>query len=194
METLQNIDTFLANYLGLTDSEIQTFKQNMDKLILKKKDCFIEQGKRAAIKGFVNRGCTRTYFTDHNGKENIIFFSFEGSWIGDIESYHSNKPSRITIEAIEDSELLVISKNNFELIQKKMPILNQWYEMSAVKMYSSLFDKLIESKIRSPKDRYEFLIEKHPHIFQRIPLKYISDYLEIEPQSLSRLRKRLSKS
>jgi hypothetical protein len=72
--------------------------------------------------------------------------------------------------------------------------LEKWYAINAVKMYASLFNKLVEAKLRTPEEKYLHLLDNEPQIFQRVSLQHIAAYLEIEPQSLSRLRKRLLKS
>lgn len=191
MSNFKNITTFLQDKVRLTEKEIEIFLSAIEIREVAKKEHFVLQGKRAIYKGFLNKGCTRTYFTDENAKDNVIYFSFENSWLGDIESYHLNKPSRISIQALEDCQFLVLSKENFKRLELKIPNLQKWYNYTAVKMYSSLFDKLIENKIRNVTDKYKHLLFEHPYIFERIPLQHIAEYLEIEPQSLSRLRKRL---
>ncbi|WP_299530181.1 Crp/Fnr family transcriptional regulator [Ulvibacterium sp.] len=191
MNDFENISLFLRNKVNLTEKEVDIFVDAIEVRKVSKKENFITQGKRAAYKGFLNKGCTRTYFTDNNGKDNVIYFSFENSWLGDIESYHLNKPSRISIQAIEVCQFFVITKDKFEHLETLIPNLSKWYNYTAVKMYSNLFDKLIENKIRNKEDKYNYLLTEHPYIFQRVPLQHIADYLEIEPQSLSRLRRRL---
>ena len=191
MDSFKNISLFLKDKVKLTEKEIEIFIDAMEVREVQKKEYFITQGKRATYKGFLNKGCTRTYFTDENGKDNVIYFSFENSWLGDIESYHLNKPSRISIQALEDCIFCVITKEKFDQLETVIPNLKKWYDHTAVTMYSNLFDKLIENKIRNVEDKYNYLLSVHLYIFQRIPLQNIAEYLEIEPQSLSRLRKRI---
>lgn len=191
MTNLQNITSFLKEKVRLNEQEIELFLGAIEIREVKRKEHFITQGKRATFKGFLNKGCTRTYFTDENAKDNVIFFSFENSWLGDIESYHLNKPSRISIQALEDCQFCVVTKEKFTHLEQEIPNLQKWYNYTAVKMYSSLFNKLIENKIRNVEDKYNHLLSEHPAVFQRVPLQNIAEYLEIEPQSLSRLRKRI---
>ena len=191
MHNFENISVFLGDKVNLTEEEIAIFVDAIDVREVSKKENFITQGKRAAYKGFLNKGCTRTFFTDTNGKDNVIYFSFENSWLGDIESYHLKKPSKVSIQAIEDCQFFVVTKDKFEYLETLIPNLNKWYNYTAVRMYSNLFNKLIENKIRNNEDKYNYLLTEHPYIFQRVPLQHIADYLEMEPQSLSRLRRRL---
>jgi len=182
---------FLQNNIKLPIVQAEQFASQGEIKTLGKKDFFVQEGDIALFKGFLVSGCVRVFYTDKNGKENILFFAFEGAWLGDIESYHLHKPSRVSIQAIEDCEILVYTKNTFVELSKQIGQLERWYEFSAIKMYSQMFDKLMESKIRNVEDQYRYLLSEYPEIFQRIPLQYIADYLEIAPQSLSRLRRRL---
>jgi CRP-like cAMP-binding protein len=187
----QELNAFLREKVKLSLDEIDLFIASAKKITLGKKDFFIEKGKKAPFKGYIQKGCTRTFFTDENIKENIIFFSFEGDWIGDIESYHLNSPSRVSIQCIEDCELLVWSKDSFERLIERISTLKNWYDYTAVRMYSNMFEKLIESKIRNVEEKYLYLLNKYPEHLQRVPAQYIADYLEIEPQSYSRLKRRI---
>ena len=184
---------FLERNVKLTLKEAELFESRGESKSVVKKDFFVQEGEIALFKGFLLSGCVRVFYTDQNTKENIIYFAFEGSWLGDIESYHLHKPSRVSIQAIENCEILAYSKNTFKILSKEIKQLEHWYKFSAIKMYSQMLDRLIESKIRNTEDKYHYLLTEYPEIFQRVPLQYIADYLEITPQSLSRLRKRLLK-
>ena len=189
----EKLKKFLTDNIKLTNEESEFFISRGQAQSIKKKMFIVQEGRIALFKAFLMAGCVRVFYTDSNVKENILYFGFEGAWLGDIESYHLHKPSRVSIQAIEDCEILFFTKNTFNDLSKKIKQLERWYEFSAVKMYSQMFDKLIESKIRNVEDKYLYLLKEHPEIFQRIPLQYIADYLEIAPQSLSRLRRRLLK-
>ncbi|OYQ38271.1 hypothetical protein CHU92_05835 [Flavobacterium cyanobacteriorum] len=178
---------------GTDDSQLELVCEKFEEVAIPKKDFYLRQGEVAKSKAFLVKGAVRYFYFDDNLKENTLFFRFENSWLGDIESYHGQTPSKINIQALEDTALLCISKNNFEVLQKEIPMLEKWYSINAVKMYSALFNKLVEAKLRTPEEKYLHLIKNEPGIFQRVSLKHIAAYLEIEPQSLSRLRKRLIK-
>lgn len=93
---------------------------------------------------------------------------------------------------LEDSEVLVISKENFLKSEKEIPKQKQWYTHKMERSASASMNRIVEMKTLTAEERYLNLIEKQPHIFQRIPLQYIASYLNIEPPSFSRMRNRLS--
>jgi CRP-like cAMP-binding protein len=92
---------------------------------------------------------------------------------------------------MEDCELLCISKTNLDKMEEQLPKFKEWHLGKQRKAHHASINRLSEVKTLSPEERYLQLVQKHPHIFQRIPLQYIASYLDIEPQSLSRMRKRL---
>ena len=182
---------FFQETFQLTNHEMSLISDKFQYRHLAKKDFYLHQGQIIQSKAFLLQGVVRIYYTDDNLKENVLFFRFENSWLGDVESYHEQTPSRINIQAIEPCEIAVISKSDFHGLEQYIPALHQWYSANAVKMYASLFNKLIEAKLRTPEEKYLHILRHEPQILHRVPLQDIAAYLEIEPQSFSRLSKRM---
>jgi CRP-like cAMP-binding protein len=157
-----------------------------------KKDFYLRAGEVCKSKAYLNKGCSRNFVLDDQGHERILFFAFEDWWLGDFDSYYSGKPGTNYIQMLEDSELLVISKENFQKAEQDIPKLKQWYSFKMLRSTSASRNRIEEMKTLSAEERYLKLIETQPHIFQRIPLQHIASYLNIEPQSLSRMRNRLT--
>lgn len=178
---------------GLDNEEFELLLSQFSIKRIAKKDFYMSAGQICNSKAFVNKGCFRNFVVDEKGRERILFFAFEDWWIGDFESYYSGKPGTNYVQALEDSELLIISKEQFELMSLQIPKLNKWYTIKVVPAASASKKRLEELRILSPEERYLELLSKQPAIFQRVPLQYIAAYLNIEPQSLSRMRNRLSK-
>jgi len=154
---------------------------------------YLKAGNTSKQKAYINKGSTRTFTVDAKGHEHILFFSFEDWWIADFESYYTQQPAKQYIQAMEDCELLCIAKCDLDRLEAQIPKLKDLFEEKKQKMIFATMTNLNEVKSLTTEERYLNLIKKHPQIFQRIPLQYIASYLDIEPQSLSRLRSRLSK-
>jgi CRP-like cAMP-binding protein len=186
------VDTF-KGLLELTEEELVHFLTFFRREFLPRKYHYVKEGQVTRQKAYLNSGCSRTYTIDEKGKEHILFFAFEDWWLGDIESYHTGSPGKLNVQAMEDCELLVITKKDFDYVQlNDIPKLQRWDELKQKKNLFATLNRLAEVKTLSPEERYLKLLDKHPAIFQRIPLQYIASYLDIEPQSLSRMRKRLT--
>jgi len=175
-----------------TEEEFALFLSYFTVKTVTKKDYYLRAGECCHSKAYLNKGCARNFVLDEQGHERILFFAFEDWWLGDFDSYYSGKPGTNYIQLLEDSELLVISKENFQKAEKEIPKLTQWYSFKMLRSASASRNRIEEMKTLSAEERYLKLIENQPHIFQRIPLQHIASYLNIEPQSLSRMRNRLA--
>jgi CRP-like cAMP-binding protein len=180
------------NTFAFTEDEFALFLSSFHSKTITKKDYYIRAGELCKSKAYLNKGCARNFVLDEQGHERILFFAFEDWWIGDLESYYSGKPGTNYVQMLEDSELLVIPKEKFQKLEMEIPKLKQWYTSKMLRSASASRTRIEEMKTLSAEDRYLNLLEKQPHIFQRIPLQYIASYLNIEPQSLSRMRSRLA--
>ena len=177
---------------AFTEEEFSLFLSFFMVKTIAKKDYYLKAGECCHSKAYLNKGCTRNFVVDEQGHERILIFAFEDWWLGDFDSYYSGKPATTHIQMLEDSEVLVISKENFLKSEQEIPKLKQWYTHKMLRSASASMNRIVEMKTLSPEERYINLLEKQPHIFQRIPLQYIASFLNIEPQSLSRMRSRLT--
>jgi CRP-like cAMP-binding protein len=138
---------------------------------------------------FIKSGCLRQWF-NKDGKDITIQFFFEGQPVASIDSFMSDQPSLFTIESIEPSIIISISKESFEKLKKLYPEFKdgfQDYIFQRFRNYAQLFLSRIKD---SPKERYDDLMKNRPDIIKRVPQHYIASYLGITPISLSRIRNR----
>jgi CRP-like cAMP-binding protein len=186
------IDLFVGT-LKFTEEEFELMLSHFRLELIPRNFFYLKAGNTSKQKAYINKGSTRTFTIDAKGREHILFFSFEDWWIADFESYYTQQPAKQYIQAMEDCELLCISKCDLDKLEDQIPKLKALFEEKKQKMIFATMTNLNEVKSLTPEERYLNLVKKHPHIFQRIPLQYIASYLDIEPPSLSRLRSRLSK-
>lgn len=178
--------------VGLTEDEFEQLIARFSREYIPKKFFHLKAGQVCKHIAYINKGSTRTYTVDDKGGEHILYFAFEDWIVGDLESLYTQRPSKVNIQATEDCEMLCILRTDMAELEAQMPKLREWHSAKqAINHYATL-NKLVEVKAQTAEERYLNLLKKHPHIFQRIPLQYIASYLDIEPPSLSRLRKRLS--
>lgn len=177
--------------VGLTEAEFELLISHFRREYIPRKFFYLKAGQICTHTAYINKGSTRTFTIDEKGGEHILFFAFEEWMIGDLESYHTQEPGKWYIQAMEDCELLRISKKDMTALEAQMPKLKEWHSAKQTKSHFATLNRLAEVKTLTPEERYIKLLNKYPHIFQRIPLQFIASYLDIEPPSLSRLRKRL---
>jgi CRP-like cAMP-binding protein len=153
------------------------------------KTILLNEGQISTHVYIVKKGCLRQWL-NKDGKDITTQFFLEGQAVASIESFMDNSPSMFGIESIEASEIVTITKDKFEELNLKFPVLKekfQEYIFQRFKNYAELFISRIKD---SPRERYEDLLRSHPEIIKRIPQHYIASYLGITPISLSRIRNR----
>jgi CRP-like cAMP-binding protein len=185
------IDLFTRT-IGLNEEEFIVLLSHFRREYIPRKHFLLRPGQVCTLHSYLNKGCARTYTMDDKGGEHILFFASEDWWMGDLESIYTGHPSNLYIQSIEDCEFLCITHADFLDMENRFPKLKEWHTDKMLKSHYSFVTRLVEVKSLSTEERYLHLIEKFPEIFQRVPQQYIASFLDIEPPSLSRLRKRLS--
>ena len=131
---------------------------------------------------------------DENGKEHNLQFAIENWWIGDIGSFHSEHPSKLNIEAIENSVILQIKKEDQLKLFVDFPKFERIFRVFTENALVSLQKRVLQNISSTAEERYLDFMDKHPHLFNRISNVQIASYLGVTPEFLSIIRKRLAKT
>jgi CRP-like cAMP-binding protein len=158
---------------------------------VKKRKPLLMEGDTSRYVYFVEKGALRSYTIDKEGTEHVVQLAIEGHWVADLYSFVTQLPGSINIEAIEDSEVLLLSHHELEQLCEQIPQLERFFRYLYQQAYVNLQLRYNSAQSNSAEDRYLSLINEHPEIVARIPLIYIASYLGITPESLSRIRKQL---
>lgn len=176
--------------LSLSPEELTTFLSFLTTKTIKKYDFFLKEGEVCNHVAFVNKGLVRFYFMKDE-KEHISDFKLTGEWISNYGSFLSKEKSLFYIDAVEDTELFLLSYTDMQ----KMYDIGKTYERIGRLMVEQVFlrtiNRHVSMLIHNPEERYVKLLEEKPYLFERVPLKQIASMLGIEPESLSRIRKRI---
>jgi CRP-like cAMP-binding protein len=159
---------------------------------LRKKQYLLQEGDVSKYLAFVEKGILRSYTVDEKGSEHIVEFAFEGWWIGDQFSYLSGKPSTYNIDALEDCELLLLTKQAEDEMMEKIPKFERFFRILLQANLIHLQRRLMGSLSKSAEERYFDLIESCPTIPQRVPQHMMASFLGITPETLSRIRKNVA--
>jgi len=162
--------------------ELQTFPKN---------EYFMSQGKVCRKLAFISEGVMRYCMFRDDGSDITCFFMCENDFVGDPESFISQKPSDKNLQALTDCQLIVISFENMHKILQHVPNAPQinaaidHYVMMKM-LYQRTFLLNLDATVR-----YREFMREYSHVLQRIPLSYVANFLGIAQQSLSRLRKQI---
>jgi CRP-like cAMP-binding protein len=155
---------------------------------LRKKQYLLQEGDVCRYTAFVEKGILRTFSVDEKGNEPILQFSMEGWWIADLYSFLTEEFSQYNIEALEDCELLLITKENWEILLDKVPAFERYFRLLIQNNLIATQRRLMSSLSESAEEKYTKLINNFPGCIQRVPQHMIASYLGITPETLSRIR------
>ena len=156
---------------------------------LRKRQYLLQEGDAAKYVAFVEKGMLRSYTVDEKGVEHIIQFAFEGWWISDQYSFLTGEPSAYNIDALEDCELLLLSKTAEEQLMEQVPKMERYFRILLQNSLIAMQRRIIGSLSQPAEKRYTELISSCPTIPQRVPQHMMASFLGITPETLSRIRK-----
>lgn len=158
-----------------------------------RKKAFLQQaGEVCAGTAFVEQGCLRAYTMNDELRENILRFATEGWWASDLDSFYSGAPSDQYVQAVEDTRIQWIAREDFLRLLDRFPF---WKEVHVTKVreaYQVMIERMNRLRQMSAEERYRRLLEERPDLVLRVPLQQLASYLDLEPQSLSRIRARVA--
>ncbi|SEW45643.1 cAMP-binding domain of CRP or a regulatory subunit of cAMP-dependent protein kinases [Chitinophaga sp. YR573] len=182
----------IAKHISLSEKETEVFCNLFQQRLIKKKSFLLKEGEVCKFEGFVTKGLFRVYHIDKSGAEQILYFAIENWWITDIDSFTNGLPSQLFIEALEDSEVLLISKNDKEFAYTNLPEIEKLFRVMTQKTHVALQRRMIDNLSKTADQRYLDFIEKYPKLYQRLSNLQIAAYLGISHEFLSKIRKKIA--
>ena len=185
---------YFNNLLPLNDEEKAFVEEVFKERRVKRRQFILQEGDISKFNTFVVEGCFRMYKVDENGKEHNLQFAIENWWIGDIQSFFTNEPSKLYIEAMENSIVLQIKKEDQFKLFVDYPKFNRIFRVLAENAMVSLQRRVLQNISSSAEERYLDFLERYPQLFNRISNIQIASYLGVTPEFLSTIRKKITKS
>jgi CRP-like cAMP-binding protein len=150
----------------------------------------LQAGEVSKYENFINTGVMRSYTIDKEGNEHIAMFGIEGWWIGDMYSFLAETPSTQNIDALEDTEILQISKTDLNKLYKEVPKFDRFFRILLQNAFVANQDRILASISQTAEEQYLAFVKKYPTLEQRIPQHQVASYLGITPETISRIRKK----
>ena len=176
----------------LSDEEFEFCKTLFQHKKLRKKQFLLQEGEVSRYTVFVERGLLRSFYIDNKGSEHILQFAMDGWWMGDLYSFFTGEPGMYNFEALEDSEVLLITQQSWDLLLEKVPKLERFFRILIQNNLIATQRRLIGSFSETADVKYEKLMASFPDCFQKVPQHMIASYLGITRETLSRIRKQIS--
>lgn len=187
----------LAEYLvekgGLTPGELELVKHVSVQKKIRKNQYLLEEGDNSDFIGFVVKGSFRLFRIGEAGVEHIMRFAIENWWISDYTSFMTGQSSHCYIEALEDSELILFSKEHWEQLLVTVPNFKQMIDKLSAKNFEAHQNRIYSNISETAEVRYDNFVRLYPTIYNRIPLYMIASFLGLTRETLSRVRKQATK-
>jgi CRP-like cAMP-binding protein len=181
----------IKHFIPLHEADIAIIERLFEPKKLKAGEYFLEEGKICRHVGFIEKGLVR-YYVNEEGKESTIFFNQEGEFICNFQSFLPQKPSMVTIQALEDTELLIISYDGLQTLYTDVRNGERFGRLAVEQLFLTSSAQIRSLYKDPPAVRYQQFLDTYPGLVQRLQQYYIASYVGIKPQSLSRIRKRLT--
>ena len=180
---------FERNFI-VTAEDITLIKSVFLSKTIMKGEFLLREGEVPKYGAFVCKGFLRSYFIDNKGKEHIIQFAPENWWISAKPDGSQQAPSSVFIDAIEDSEILLIDRAGHITMMEKIPGYAALFLAGIQKRGEAKEKRIVHSLAATAEERYNDFLQTYPGIVQRVPQHMLASYLGVTPETVSRIRRK----
>jgi len=180
---LQNI----AKHIQLNEEDEKYLLSLLQSKKLRRKHFLLQEGDVTKTAVFVTSGLLRMYSIDKNGFEHILQFAPPGWWIGDMKSFISQQPGNLYVDALEDSELLLLERSHLEKLFAKVPPFERFFRILAENALATYQQRLIDNLSLPALDRYNNFCRLYPSLIECLPQKQVASYIGVTPEFLSKM-------
>ena len=184
----------IARFVQLTALEQQKYLSLLTEFKVKKKEFLLQAGDLAKYEYFVTKGCLKVYTLDEEGTPHISMFAVEDFWTGDIASFMTKEPTGYFIRATEDSELLGISRANYDLLFQEIPKFERFYRQLYQRSLISYIRRSNHGISLTAEERYITFKQQYPNLLHRITQKDLAAYIGITPEFMSKIITKVNRS
>lgn len=178
----------IAKYIHLTGEEKTTFIAHLKPFPIKRKKFILNEGEICRNSVFVTEGCLRGFTVDKNGIEHVLSFAPPGWWIADMYSLISQKPGILNIEALEDTEAIILSKAGQETLYHEVPKFERFFRILTENSLVANQQRIVDNMSLTAEERYSIFCKRYPTLIDNLPQKQIASYIGVTPEFFSRMR------
>ncbi|MCG2616314.1 Crp/Fnr family transcriptional regulator [Terrimonas sp. NA20] len=187
------LTTYFNNILPLSAEEVAWVAASFHARLYRKKQYVLQEGDSCLHFNFVVRGCLRLYKIDEKGAIHTLQFAPENHWISDLGSFHGLKPTALSIDALEDTVVLQITRDELVRLYEKSVRLNRIFRVLVENAFINLQERLLHNISSTAEHRYQAFLDRYPELSARLSQVQIASYLGVTPEFLSRLRNQKAK-
>ncbi len=189
---IQPLLDHFSNYKVLNGKEANDLEKRLKERRIKRRQFILQQGDLCKQYTFVVDGCFRMYKVDDKGNEHNLQFAVEGGWIADIGSFHSEIPSELYIEAMEQSVILQIAKEDLLYLYTEHSVFDRIFRVLVENAFVNLQKRVLQNISATAEERYLDFLKNYPKLFNRISNVQIASFIGVTPEFLSKIRKEIT--
>ncbi len=178
----------IKRHTSLTPADEEKIAGYLTAKTIRRKQYFLHEGQVAKTAAFVLSGCLRSYSIDENGFEHILQFAPVNWWITDMYSFISQKESYLNINALDDSEVLLLSRRDQLTLFDEVPTLERYFRIITENSLVNSHRRLLDNLSLTAKERYKKFCSVYPTLINTLPQKQIASYIGITPEFLSKVK------
>jgi CRP-like cAMP-binding protein len=177
----------IEDVVPVSDGEFDFVKPFFTYKRVKKHQYLTQEGDTVTFEYLILSGVFRMFYLDSEGKEYIVQFAGENWWMADYQAYFKEKKATLHIVCMEDAEVLCLTLHGRETLSAQLHKMEHFFRAKLTNGYVALQRRIISLLASTPQQRYEEFGQLYPHLMQKIPKKYIAEYLGVSRETLSRL-------
>ncbi len=180
---LENIN----KYISLSEEEKKYFTALLQWRKIRKKQFVVQEGNINKYGLFVNEGCLKSYAVDKNGYEHVLQFAPAGWWINDMTSFIKQEAGTLNIDAVYDSEILMLSYNNQQKLFDDIPKFERFFRILSERAIAAYQHRLVNTLSLPAIERYNSFCTLYPTLITSLPQKLVASYIGVTPEFLSKM-------
>ena len=181
----------VSAHVSLDDEAKEIFVSMLKHQSVKRKHLLLKEGEVCRVSSFVISGCLRGYSIDNNGFEHVLNFAGPGWWMADMYSLITQKPGSLNIEALEDTEILTLSKTDQERLYKQAPCFERFFRIITENSLVAYQQRLMDNLSLTAEERYTNFCKRYPGMVNVLPAKQIAAYIGVTPEFFSKMKHQL---
>ena len=155
---------------------------------VRRKEFILQENEVCRYKIFVAKGLLKAYYLKDDGTEHIMRFAPENTWTADHESFKNQTPSRLNIEALENTQVVVWTREDLAELYTSIPAFRSYMERLLDNSLKASHERILKNLSYTSEEKYEDFIASFPDVFRRVPLHMVASYLGVSRETLSRIR------
>lgn len=184
---MEKLRKHIEEIIPVSDEEFESIKPFFTIRKVLKNQYLVQQGDEAKYEYIIISGIFRVFYLDADGKEHIVQFATENWWMSDYIAYFNQKQANMYVVCMEAGEVLCLTLEGREKLSATFHTMEHFFRIKLTKGYVAMQQRIISLLSGNPQQRYEEFAHLYPDLMQKIPKKYIAEYLGVSRETLSRL-------